>query len=562
MPHMTAIARQPLGQLLVGRGLLQSAQLDAALEAQRRSGQLKLLGEILVEAQSCTEAQVAEALAEAQGIPYADVGPLLADASVLAILPRAFIELHDVLPLFLVEDVLTLAMAEPADLFALEEARRLSGKRVQVVAATAERIAHTLRRHDPRTGRYIEEAAEAGASADFKSAAQLEIATDEALDSAQSAAAKLLVQSLRGALNENATEIHIEPGAHALRIRCRVDGQLVTKLMAPIDLHRPLLQRLRALANLPVQSSLPHERPLQIALDRKDLSLHLCTMPGPLGDKAMIRLAQADRSLLNLEKLGFAYDTLKQWKKLIARPSGLVIVSGAGGVSTLYASLMTRNQENLNVCTLEESIAMPLEGVNQFAAEPQGGLDFAAALQAVLKQEPDVIMLGDLPDGASARIASNAALAGRLVLAAALGNDPASLVRRLVQLGIDPYVLSMTLGGVLVQRLVRKLCPACKQAAAPTISQRRQLERIGGSTDAVFEAKGCDRCKGRGYAGRTGIFELLIPDEALIELIARGASPAELRAAMPADHVSLQQDGLEKVRAGVTSFEELFRVAA
>lgn len=562
---MTVTTRQPLGQLLVDRGLVQAAQLEGALEEQRRSGHLKLLGEILVETKSCTEAQVAEILAEAQGIPYAAVGPLLADAAVLPILPRAFIDRHGVLPLFLVEDVLTVALTEPADMFVLEEVRRLTGRKLQVVATTAAHIADTLRRHDPSSGRYVEDASAAvdsvSAGASFEELASPGAhAAELNLSDIESAASKMVAYSIRNAVKEGASEIHIEPGSHSLRIRYRIDGRLSMKHTAPAHLHAPVVQRLKSLANMPMQATHPLEGPLQLTLDRKDIALNLCTMPGPLGEKVVIRLSEAERAMLNLEKLGLAYETLKQWKKLISRPSGLIAVSGVGRTSTLYASLTARNHEHLNVCTLEDPVAMTLEGINQFAVNTHAELGFAEGLRAVLRQEPDLLMLGDLPDAPTAQLAAQAALAGRLVLAATHAHEPAGVVGRLLQLGIDPYVLSMTLSGVLVQRLVRKLCPACKQAGHPTQSQRRQLEKCGVSLDTVYEPKGCERCRDRGYTGRIGLFELLVPDEQMAQLIARGAGAPELRATIGSGHATLLRDGIEKVKAGVTSFDELFRI--
>lgn len=564
---VATLERKPLGQLLLGRGLIKAEQIERALEEQRRCNHQKLLGEVLVEQQSCTENQITEVLAQAYGVPYARISPRIADPKAVASLPRDFLEKHTILPLFLVEGTLTVAVPEPANVFLLEEIERLSGHPVQVVAATMRDIKATLQTYLPSEHVFvIDDIIEDVLPESFAlierptpDVADLELAAGDA------PVVKLVNYCIYNAVRESASDVHIEPGDGTLRVRYRVDGRLVERIRPPFQMHAAVTSRIKIMARLDVaEHRLPQDGSIHVMLDKRPIDLRVSTMPGKYGEKIVIRVIDNDKGSANLEKLGFSYDTLKAWRKLIALPSGLLLVTGpnGGGMgSTLYASLKRLNADELNICTLEETVHYAMHGVNQFQVSEKVGLTFSAALRAVLRQDPDVLMIGEIRDSETAKIAAQAALSGKLVLSTLHTNDAPSAITRLYNLGIEPYVVGASLSGVLAQRLVRKLCQTCRQPYAPSINERRQLEKVCGNVDTLFRPKGCARCHNLGYTGRIGIYELLTVDDAMVEKISQGAPLPDLReTARIAGMKTLRVDGLDKVKAGITTLDEVFRV--
>jgi type II secretory ATPase GspE/PulE/Tfp pilus assembly ATPase PilB-like protein len=289
-------------------------------------------------------------------------------------------------------------------------------------------------------------------------------------------------------------------------------------------------------------------------------------MPGKHGEKVVIRVIDNDKASVNLEKLGFGYDTLKAWRKLINMPNGIVLVTGptgSGKSTTLYAVLQELNRGDVNICTVEDPIEYALSGVNQFQVNDKAGFTFSTALRALLRQDPDILMVGEIRDTETAKLATQAALTGHLVLSTLHTNDAAGAVTRLYNIGVEPYLVGATVIGVMAQRLVRKLCQHCKEAYEPGINEKRQIERIAGSVDKLYRPKGCSRCRNLGFIGRIGIYELLVPDDHMIERISQGANLNEIRDLARAMHVkSLRDDGVDKVKSGITTLEEVYRVTA
>jgi type II secretory ATPase GspE/PulE/Tfp pilus assembly ATPase PilB-like protein len=570
---LAASDRQTLGQILIHRGVVTPEHVERALEEQRRGSHQKLLGEILIDLRICQDDHIAEALAHAYDAPFARLNPGLADPNVLKLLPREFLERHGVLPLFLVEGTLSVAVPEPANLFLIEEIERLTGHSVQIVVATERDIRvthHALaisgRGNGNASSFIIEDPRVQDLRPDqFSILAAPDQSTAPDIDPQ---VARLVDSCLYHAARQRATDIHIEPGDHALRIRYRIDGRLTEGLRPPAQMADAVTARLKTLAGLDADHRrLPQEGCIRALFEGRPLDLRLSTMPGRFGEKAVIRIIDNEKPIATLEKLGFGYDTLKQWRKLLNLPSGLLLVTGAAGsgkTATLYASLQERNAPDANVCSVEDPVLHPLHGVNQFQVDERLGFDFPTALRALLTQGPDIIMIGDLRDTQTARLAIQAALTGRLVLAALHTPDAPSAVTRLSHLGIEPYLVGASLAGVLAQRLVRKLCPACKEPYAPTHGERRTLDRFdGGATDTLFRPKGCPRCRNLGYHGRLGIYELFAPDEALCERIGQGIQLTEIRDAARARGLKpLRADGIEKVKAGMTTLEEVYRVTA
>ncbi|HEY8667321.1 MAG TPA: GspE/PulE family protein [Tepidisphaeraceae bacterium] len=567
---IATLQRQPLGQLLLQKGVVTTEHLERALEEQRRSNHQKLLGEVLVELRLCTEDQIIEALAQAYGVPYARVSPKIADPKVIAVMPKDFLEKHTVLPLFLIEGVLTVAVPEPANVFLLEEIERISGYAVQVVAATTRDIKATLQTYLPNENVFvIDDIIEEVNPDDFALIEQQvqDIGNPEAA-AGESPVIKLVNYCIYNAVKDGASDIHIEPGDGILRVRYRIDGRMSEKLRPPFQMQAAVASRIKIMAGLDIsERRLPQDGGIHVMMEKRPIDLRVSTMPGKHGEKVVIRIIDNDKASVNLEKLGFSYDMLKQWRKLIELPNGILLVTGptgSGKSTTLYAVLQELNSDDTNICTVEDPVEYSVAGINQFQVNDKVGFTFATALRSLLRQDPDIIMVGEIRDADTARIATQAALTGHLVLSTMHTNDAPSAVTRLFNVGIEPYLVGATVGGVLAQRLVRKLCQNCKEAYEPNMNERRQIEKFcTEKLDVLYRPKGCQRCRSLGYSGRVGIYELLVPDDNLNERISQGATLNELRdLARQMGMRPLRADGVEKVRTGITTLDEVHRVTA
>jgi len=566
---IATIERKPLGQLLLDKGLLKPEQLDRALEEQRRSNHQKLLGEVLVELRLCTEDQITEALAHAYGVPYARISPRVADPKVIAVLPKDFLEKHGVLPLFLIEGTLTVAVPEPANVFLVEEIERICGYVVQVVAATVRDIKATLQAYLPNESVFvIDDIIDDVNPEEFTVLDQpVQDITNLEQVAGDSPVIKLVNYCIYTAVKEGASDIHIEPGDNMLRIRYRIDGRLHEKLRPPFQMHPAVTSRIKIMAGMDIsERRLPQDGGIHVLMDKRPIDLRVSTMPAKTGEKVVIRIIDNEKASVNLEKLGFGYDTLKQWRKLISLPNGILLVTGptgSGKSTTLYASLQEMNSDDINICTVEDPVEYNLAGINQFQVNDKAGFTFANALRALLRQDPDVLMVGEIRDPETAKIAVQASLTGHLVFSTLHTNDAPSAITRLFNIGIEPYLVGASVVGVMAQRLVRKLCQSCKEAYEPTINERRQLEKTTTEIGALYRAKGCPRCRSLGYAGRIGIYELFVPGDEMIDRISQGAPLNELRdLARNTGMKPLRVDGIEKVKAGITTLEEVYRVTA
>ena len=559
------LTRQPLGQLLLGRGVVAPAQLEVALAEQRRGARRKLLGEILVESRLCSEEQVAEALAESYGVPFARVGPRMADPKVVAVLPRDFLQREQVLPLVLVDGVLTVAVAEPANVFLLDEVRRLTGHKVQPVAATSADIAAALGAYQFDRQRFAADDVAPGNPHDaapdaFRVVPRLGAGHAEV--DGPSPARRLALACLYAAIKESATDVHFDPGDGGARVRYRIDGRLVERMRPPPQTHAALVAALKAMAGAPAGGT--HgaaEGVIRVQLDGRPMDLRLAAAPVGHGERVVVRVGDGGRPPFRLEKLGFGYETLKQWRRVIGTPRGLVLVTGPAGSgkrTTLCSTLAELDAGAMNVCAVGDVLDRSLPGVSHFRPDAAAGHGNAAALRAALAQDPDVVVLPAVADPEEGRLAAGAATAGTLVLCGVHAPDPVGAVCRLAAVGVDPFALGSSVAGVLAQRLVRRLCPQCREAYDATPAERRQMERHGKPAATLYRPRGCTHCRGTGYAGRIALFELLLPTDALSDAICRGAARGELvHLAQQAGMTPLRADGAEKVAAGVTTLQEV-----
>ena len=567
-PRATA-AKVQLGELLIDQGVLTEAQLKEALEHQKEKGHNKLLGEVLIELSFASEEQIIESLATCYGVPFARLSPRIADPRVTEALPRDFIEQHCVLPLFLIDGVLTVAVTEPANLFLIEEIERVSGHRAQIVVSTAKDIRSTLQSHLPSANVFvIDEIYDDAQVGDF-SVVEQEMQDLGNLEevSGQSPVIKLVNFIIYQAVQDRASDIHIEPDDHASRVRLRVDGRLVVKLNPPYQMHPAVVSRIKIMSGLDIaERRVPQDGDIHVMIDGRPIDLRVSTMPGKFGEKVVIRVIDNRSAIVPLERVGFGPNLLPAWRSVISSPNGVILVTGptgSGKSTTLYSVLAELASDEFNISTVENPVEVNLSGVNQFQINPKAGFTFAGALRALLRQDPDILMVGEIRDAETAQIATQAALTGHLVFSTLHTNDAISAVTRLVNMGVEPYLVAAILRGVLAQRLVRKICPHCKAEITPDDRTRTIVESVSGECPTLYRGEGCSRCHGKGYAGRLGVFELLTPSDELLEAVAQGQEMRALRAiAEKSGFHTLMHDGVEKAALGMTTVEEVLRVSS
>ncbi len=554
-----------LGQLLVSQGAITQEQLNQALDHQQNTGNSLLLGEVLQKLGFCGEEQIMEGLAGGYGVPFAHISPRITDPKVIETLPREFLEKHTVLPLFKINNDLTLAVNEPANVFLLEEIGRLTKCNVQVVCASGKEIKATLENHLPTANVFVIDDILEDGEADLalvekhvQDIADLEAAAEG------SPIIKLVNYLIYNAVREGASDIHIEPDDNSLRVRYRVDGRLYEKIKPPYKMLPAIVSRIKIMAGLDIsERRLPQDGGIHVVMDSRPVDLRVSTIAGQFGEKVVIRIIDTRSVLVNLEKLGFGYETLKQWRNIISHPNGVVLVTGptgSGKSTTLYSVLKELSNDEVNICTVEDPVEFNLGGINQFQVNDRIGFTFASSLRSLLRQDPDIVMVGEIRDNETGKIAVQAALTGHLVFSTLHTNDAPGAVTRLVNVGVEPYLVSASLVASLAQRLVRKVCTNCKEAYEAPDNIRRAVERVAGEVETFYRGVGCPKCRNTGFRGRIGIYELLVPDDQMRDQISKNPSVNDLRAlAVESGMASLRKDGMEKVKAGITTVEEVFR---
>jgi type IV pilus assembly protein PilB len=556
-----------LGNVLVERGYLTLEQLQSALAHQKQAGKTKLLGEIVVDLEFCSEDHVVECLAAGYDVPYAKLEARLFDPAVLDLLPRDFMERHLVFPLFCIRNSFVVAVSEPSNLFLIDEIAAHTGKEILIVAASAKDIRRMFTTLPDSKVFVIDDIIEDSGQTEVT---LIEDAIEDIGDveeiAGQSPVIRLVNYVIYTAVKEGASDIHIEPGERCVRVRHRIDGRLYKSLEVPLHLLSAVTSRIKIMAALDIsERRLPQDGRVHVMLDGRKIDLRVSTFPGSRGEKTVIRVLDTRNVSLNLADLGFAEDTLSAFQRHITAPNGIVLVTGptgSGKSTTLYAALNDIATMANNVCTVEDPIEYHLPLINQFQVQEKVGLTFSKALRTLLRQDPDVIMVGEIRDDETARTAIQAALTGHLVFSTLHTNDAASAITRLVNMGVEPYLISAALNMILAQRLVRRICPKCREQFDPPRTLRKALERMGVEMDKFYRGVGCRRCRNTGFSGRIGVHELLGVEDELRDAIVRGAPISELRRiGLGHGMITLRVDGLRKVREGITTIEEVLQVA-
>ncbi len=564
--NTATLAPRRLGSLLIDKGYLRPDDLTSALERQRQEGGKKLLGEVLVELEYCTEDQVVECLAAEYGVPYAKLDSRLFDPKIVDVLPREYVEKNLVLPLFLVRGVLTIAVSEPSNLFLIDEIRGLTNAQVQIVAATAKDIRRMITTLPHSKVFVIDDIIEDSDTADVTLIEEaIEDIGDVAEIAGQSPIIRLVNYVIFNAVKEGASDIHIEPADRCMRVRYRIDGRLYKSLEVPQHLLNAVTSRIKIMGGMDIsERRLPQDGRVHVMLEGRKIDLRVSTFPATHGEKTVIRVLDTRAVSLNLEDLGFAEDVLGTFHHNIHAPNGIILVTGptgSGKSTTLYAALNAISSMENNVCTVEDPIEYHLPLINQFQVQPKIGMTFPKALRTLLRQDPDVIMVGEVRDEETARTAIQAALTGHLVFTTLHTNDACSAITRLINMGVEPYLIGASLNMVLAQRLVRRICSKCLAPYEPPRTIRKALERMGHEMPEYFKGMGCKACRNTGFKGRVGVHELMVISDDMRDAIVADPTIGNLRKIALRDNmITLAHDGFRKVREGMTTVEEIFHI--
>ncbi len=563
-----------LGQVLVDSGLLTNEQLREALLTQSSDSQRKMLGEILTERGFVAPEQLLRALARAKSLDFIENPGEVADPGVRALVPESIRQEHLVLPLSLSEGELVVCTANPDDFVVSEQLARITGFRIRVAVSTPEALEAALAIPIPeiettpeRDGAQTQEiVAELLNNLDNLVGEVTETQTAEMAGGAEEASSgpvvRLVNHIIASAVSEGASDIHIEPDDGQLRVRLRVDGVLSLCVKPPYRMHSALASRIKIMARLDIsERRVPQDGEISVRVNGRPIDLRVSTLPGKFGEKVVMRVIDAGGTRIGLDKLGFRASTEKSFREVIDQPHGVVLVTGptgSGKSTTLYSVLAGFDTETLNVSTVEDPVESNLPGVHQTQTNVKAGLTFSGALRALLRQDPDILMVGEIRDGETAQTAVQAALTGHLVLSTLHTNDAPSAITRLTNLGVEPFLVAASLRGVLAQRLVRRVCPHCKTSFVPDAHELAGLGKYAAGVTELRKGIGCKKCHDRGYSGRVGLYELLVPDDVILNAIATRTELNVIRDLLAKQGFeTLWDDGMQKVLAGFTTLEEV-----
>lgn len=557
-----------IGEIYVKHGIATEAAVNEALEEQKKKG--GRLGEIMVAKRLMSEEGMAQGIAAQLGLEFvATIDDRDITDDLIRTIPINFAKQHYLLPRRRVDDHIEVFVADPYDLAALDDLSVLLSAPILMTVATHARIVEAINKVFDRGTAHAEAAMEELRNEDLSMIESDIEQIIDIIDAEDEAPIIRLVNSvLSQASKEHASDIHIEPFERELVVRFRIDGVLYEKIKPPKKLQASVISRIKIMAGLNIaEKRLPQDGRIRIKLAGRDIDIRVATAPTVFGERITMRLLDRSSILLDLADLGFAPDTLKLMESMIHRPHGIVLVTGptgSGKTTTLYGCLNRINSPDLNILTIEDPVEYQLDGVSQVQINPKIDLTFASGLRSFLRHDPDVIMVGEIRDRDTAEIAINASLTGHLVLSTIHTNDAAGAVTRLVDMGVEPFLIASSLTGVLAQRLVRTICGECKAPYTPTPEMLReigvQVENLN-SLPTLYRGKGCKRCVETGYRGRSGIYELMPIDDELRQLILQKVDSSTLKKApIKRGMRTMRDDGAKKVLAGITTIEELLSV--
>ena len=565
-PAAGATARKTVEDVLVAMGKIDQDKLLQARNVQNTS-KSKKISQILQEMGAAGEEDIQQAVAEVVGLPYHHLDVKRLDRRAFDYLSSEFMKTRGCCGVRFDEGRLTLGMVDPADVFLLDEVkRRVNAKITKIVVVCQCHINASIEAGNAASseGEKFDEIIKDMGEEELEIVAEeKDEVTDLAKASGESPVIRLVNFLIFDGIKQGASDIHIEPHEKRLVVRYRIDGVLFEAMNPPYQMQAACVSRLKIMANMDIsERRLPQDGRIRTMVHGRHVDLRVSTVPTQYGEKTVIRILDNRSIMLGLEQLGFSDDMLTILRKQIDRPNGVMLVTGptgSGKTTTLYSCLRCMDGAKMNISTVEDPVEYHLGFANQIQVQEKIGMTFAAALRALLRQDPDVIMLGEIRDQETAHIAVQAAMTGHLVLSTLHTNDAPSSVTRLINIGVEPYLISAAVNTVLAQRLVRRICSECKEVHKIEDDEMREfLSTHGFDPEKIYKGKGCDRCRNTGYKGRVGIYELLVLDDVARDLVVRSPNVTELRRiCMERGMVSLRQDGLLKVAAGMTTVEEV-----
>ncbi len=555
-----AQASPRLGVMLLEAGLITEEQLKSALE----SNNGRSLSRVLVDLGYVSETDIAQAVADKMHLEFVDLSQTEIDAHAVTLVSEDMAQKYNVLPVGFSDNRLLVAMSDPANIFAIDDLRIVTGYEVQPLVATESDLAAALSKlaqMDKSVEQIVETAAEEGAEVTQGEDAEEEEESDNA------PVVKLVNLIITEGARERAGDIHIEPQEKDVRIRFRIDGVLHEIMRSPKKVQNGIVSRLKILAGMDIaERRVPQDGRFGVNIDSRAIDFRVATLPTIHGEKVVLRLLEKENVLLTLDELGFLPETMERFKSSFTKPYGAILVTGptgSGKTTTLYGALAILNVPEKNVITVEDPVEYRLPGLNQVQVNVKAGMTFAAGLRSILRHDPDIVMIGEIRDQETALIAVESALTGHLVLSTLHTNSAAAALTRLTEMGVEPFLTSSAVDCIVAQRLARRLCRDCREEYEP---ERAALEKVGFPLEGtqipkLYRAKGCKKCNNTGYRGRVGVYEALLVSEKVERLtVDRATADVINKVAVEEGMVTLRQDGFEKVRQGMTSMEEIVRV--
>ncbi|GIN60283.1 type II secretion system protein E [Robertmurraya siralis] len=546
--------RKRLGDLLVEAGLISEDQLQSTLK-EKSSGQK--LGDALLQRGYITEQQLIEVLEFQLGIPHISLYRYPFDTTLFSLISKETAKRNRLIPLKKDGDKLFVAMADPMDYFAIDDLRLSTGFQIETAIATKDDILRAI-------NKYYE--IDEGFDELIGDLSEHEAGQEEEISSDDSPVVRLVNQLMSNAVAMKASDIHIDPQETKVLIRYRIDGILRTERVLPKHMQSLLTARIKIMANLDItEHRVPQDGRIKVNLDFHPIDLRVSTLPTVFGEKIVLRILDLSSSLNDVTKLGFNKLNLKRFIDMIEKPTGIVLITGptgSGKSSTLYAALNRLNSEEVNIITVEDPVEYQLEGVNQIQVNGNVGMTFAKGLRSILRQDPNIIMVGEIRDKETVEVAIRASLTGHLVLSTIHTNDSLGTVTRLLDMGVEPFLVASSLSGIVAQRLVRRVCRDCAEEQAPSKRELEIFAKRGIKIERIVRGRGCSSCNMTGYKGRLAIHEVLVINDEMRRVIMDGDSFTRLRElAIKSKTIFLIDDGLLKVKQGVTTTEEILRVA-
>lgn len=549
------MALKRIGDVLLQAKVITQKQLNDALKKKEED---ERLGETIVRLEYANEMQILKALEDSTGVKRVSLSNFTIDENVLKLVDESFCRRNTMIPLRIEGNKLMFATSDPLDFAVVEELRLITGFRPKMYAAPKNEINTQIEKYYGFT-RTLE-------ALGVKQNVAIDVITEEEDDYSDTPMVNLVNQILTSAVFQRASDIHIDPLDDKIVIRYRVDGVLDTVREFPLKILHQMISRIKVMSGMDItETRVPQDGRIQTAIKQRNIDLRISTLPTVRGEKVVMRILDISGGANKLDNIGLSKKEEKLVRDMIAKPNGIVLVSGptgSGKTTTLYSCLAELNKPNVNIMTVENPVELKMEGVNQVQVEPDVDLTFAKALRSILRQDPNIIMVGEIRDVETAEIAIRASLTGHLVLSTIHTNDAIKTVTRLLDMDIEPFLIASSLSGVVSQRLVRKLCTECSYDDEPSPTEIVMFKKQGLDISSVKRARGCPSCNYKGYAGRVGIFEVLPISDEMQKLISQNANLNLLEAeARRTGMTSILSAGLKKVQEGVTSLEEVMKVA-